>query len=252
LFHNPFNPKKDGGIKLSSILEIMLRSSLAFFALLLFVRLMGKQQMSQLTFFDYVTGITIGSIAANLSVQLKDPFWDVLVGMTMWTVLAIILAQLCMKSIWLRKIVDGEPTIVISNGKILENNLKRIRIPLEGLLSELRAQEIFHIEDVEFALLEPSGKLSVQKKTQNQTITAKDLHMTTVYDGLPTNLVLDGVVLKDALQSLHLSHSWLVAQLQKQNLTDFTQISLAQLDTQGNLYVDVKKDDAYFCILTKE
>lgn len=231
-------------------LVVFIRSSIAFFTLLLFVRLMGKQQVAQLTFFDYIVGITIGSIASSLSVAVNENTLATLVGMGTWTVMAILLACLGLRNVWIRKIVDGEPTVVIENGKILDKNLKRIRIPTDQLLSELRSQGVFSVSDVEFAMFEPGGKMSIQKKSQKQPVTPGDLNIPTQYDGLPTVLIMDGTVLDDALRSLNLSKAWLYHQLNKNNIQDTTRVSLAQLDTKGNLYVDLKNNEPYYIIST--
>lgn len=212
---------------------------------------MGKQQVAQLTFFDYVVGITIGSIASTLSVQVNESLLATLAGLATWTTLAILMAYLSLHNMWVRKIVDGGPTVVIVNGKILEDNLKRIRIPIEQLISELRTKGVFNIADVESALFEPGGKISVQKKYQKQPVTPGDLNISPQYEGLPTNLILDGVLLQDALRSLNLTKAWLHHQLNKQNIQDITEVSLAQLDTKGNLYVDLKGDKPWYIIPTK-
>lgn len=231
---------------------VIIRSTIAFFTLVLFIRLIGKQQVAQLTFFDYVVGITIGSIASTISVQVNENTTASLAGMATWTVLAILLGFLNMHNIWIRKVTSGEATVVIENGKLLEKNLEKIQIPIDELISELRAKGVFNITDVEFALFEPSGKLSIEKKSQNQPLTPKDLFLQTEYDGLPTNLIMDGILLTDALKSLNLSRAWLQYQLKKKNLSDIKSISLAQLDTKGNLYVDLIGDKEYFIISTNE
>ncbi|MHB1394094.1 MAG: DUF421 domain-containing protein [Clostridia bacterium] len=233
------------------LLVVIIRSVISFFALLLLIRLIGKQQISQLTFFDYVLGITIGSIASTLSVQVNENMTATLAGMGVWTVLAISLAYLGMHNVWVRKVVDGEAMVVIEKGKILEEHLRRIRIPIDELISELRTQGVFNISDVEFALFEPGGKLSIQKKSPKQPVTPEDLKLTTQYNGLPTNLIMDGILLIDALQSLKLSKAWLKHQLNKENIKDMSDISLAQLDTMGNLFVDLKGDKQYYIISTK-
>ncbi len=235
---------------MSIILVVIIRSTISFFSLLILVRLMGKQQVSQLTFFDYVVGITIGSIASTLSVQVNENSLATLTGLAVWTVLAIFLAYLGIHSSTIRKITDGEPTIVISDGKIQEDNLKKIRIPIAELLSELRSQGVFSVADVEFALLEPGGKISIQKKSEKQPATPADLNIQTQYDGLPSVLVLDGEIDYKILDKLKLSKAWLHHQLRKQNIRDVTGISLAQLDTKGNLYVDLKGNDKPFYIIS--
>ncbi len=235
---------------MSIILVVIIRSLIAFLVLLVLVRLMGKQQVSELTFFDYIVGITIGSIASTLSVQVNQNTLATLVGMSVWTILPIILAYLSLHNVWIRKVVEGEATVVIENGKILEQNLAKIRLTIDDLISELRLKNVFNIEEVEFALFEANGRLSVLKKSQQQPVTPKDAGLATDYMGLPTNLISDGILLEDALNSLKLTKAWLYHQLGKQNITDISQVSLAQLGTNGNLYVDLKGDKPYMIIPT--
>lgn len=111
------------------ILVVVIRSIIAFFVLLLLVRLLGKQQLNQLTFFDYIVGITIGSIASTLSVQVNENTTATLAGMVTWSALAILMGYLGIRSAPARKAIEGGPTVVVKNGKILDENLKKIRIP---------------------------------------------------------------------------------------------------------------------------
>lgn len=233
-------------------LTVIMRSTVSFFALLVFVRLMGKQQVSQITHFDYVVGITIGSIAATLSVQVNENSVSTFVGMLTWTILAILIAILGVKSSWVHGLVGGKATVVVENGKILEKNLKKIRIPTEELISQLRTKGVFNMTDVEFALFEPGGKISVQKKSQEQPLKPSDLNISTQYEGLPATLIMDGSIVSESLQSLNLSKAWLYHQLSKQNIQGADKVSLAQLDTKGNLYVDLKGNKLYYIIPTDD
>lgn len=232
------------------VFVVLIRSLISFFALLALVRLMGKQQMAEMTFFDYVVGITIGSIASTISVEVNQNLFSTTVGMAVWALLAILLALLSLHNVWIRKVVEGEAIIVIKNGKIQEDQLKKARISLNDLIAQLRMQGVFDLSDVEFALFEANGKLSIQKKSQKQPLTPADLNLPTQYKGLPTTLISDGKLLTDALKALSLSRSWLHFQLQKQNIQDFSQVSLAQLDTTGNLFVDLQGDNQYYIIPT--
>lgn len=234
------------------ILVVVIRSFLAFFILLVLVRLIGKQQVSQLTFFDYTLGITIGSIASTMSVQVNENTLASVCGMAVWCILAILLASASLRFKWLQRLVEGNPTMVIQNGHILDNNLKKTRITIEEMMSELRNQGVFNIDDVEFALFEPNGKLSVQKKSQKQPVTPGDLNLPTHYDGMPSNLIMDGKLQKEVLQALKLSKSWLQFQLMKQHINEIDQVSLAQLDTKGNLFVDLKNEKKSYVISTME
>jgi len=155
---------------MSVILVVIIRSFIAFFTLLILMRLIGKQQVAELTFFDYVVGITIGSIASTLSVQINQNTTATLVGMAVWTILPILLAYLSLKSVWIRKVVEGEATIVIANGRILEKNLKKIRLTIDDLVSQLRTQGVFNMSDVEFALFEANDRLSIQKNPKNSPL----------------------------------------------------------------------------------
>lgn len=234
------------------ILVVIIRSFLAFFILLVLIRLIGKQQVSQLTFFDYILGITIGSTASTLSVQVNENSLATISGMIVWTVLSILLAIFSLRFKWLQKLVEGKATIVIQNGHLMDKNLKKIRIAYEELMSELRIQGVFTVNDVEYALFEPNGKLSVQKKSQKQPVTPGDLNISTQYDGMPANLILDGTLQKEVLQKLRLSKSWLLFQLKKQNILDIERVALAQLDTRGNLFVDLNNEKKTCVITTTE
>lgn len=235
---------------MSIILVVIIRSIISFFALLILTRLMGKQQIAELTFFDYVVGITIGSIASTLAVQVNQNTAATLAGMAVWTSLPIILAYLSVQNVWIRKVVEGEGVVIIENGKVLEKHLARIRLSMDDLLSQLRTQGTFNISDVEFAIFESNGKLSIQKKSQKRPLTTGDLNLSTTYEGLPTNVVEDGVILVDALRSLNLSKAWLHHQLAKVNIQEVKMVSLAQLDTTGQLYVDLQGDNPYYIIST--
>lgn len=237
---------------MSVILVVVIRSVIAFFSLLIMIRITGKQQIAELTFFDYVVGITIGSIASTLSVQLNQNTTATLIGMLVWGLLAILLAYLSLHSVWIRKVVEGEATVVIENGKIMDKNLGKISLSIDDLLSSLRSKNVFNVADVEFALYETNGKLSIQLKSQRQPLTPADLNLSTQYLGLPTALIDDGKILQDALKSLNLSRAWLEHQLRKRQIKDCTVVSLAQLDTIGNLYVDLKDDQGYYVIPTSE
>ena len=144
-------------------LVVLVRSLIAFISLLVFARLLGKQQLSQLTFFDYILGITIGSIAASLSVDLSSRAWPHWVGLITWTIAVFILQWATQKHLILDKYFNGEPTVVIANGKIMESEMKKARYTVTDLLEQLREKEVFTLSEVAYAIVETDGKLSVLK-----------------------------------------------------------------------------------------
>ncbi|NLX77228.1 MAG: DUF421 domain-containing protein [Clostridiaceae bacterium] len=231
---------------------VVIRSFIGFFLLLVLVKLIGKQQVTQLTFFDYIVGITIGSMASTLSVQVNENTWATMAGMAVWTFLAIALALMGLKSPYMRKVIEGIPEIVIQNGKINTDVLRKNKLSADDLLMMLRSKDVFNLEDVEFAVLEQNGKLSVMLKSQKQPLTPQDMNIPTQYMGLPANLIEDGCLNMEALKSVKLSKAWLEYQLRKKNITDIKDVFLAQLDTRGNLFIDMKDSKTTYTIPTKE
>lgn len=231
---------------------VIIRSSVGFFLLLFFVKLIGKQQMEHITYFDYIVGITIGSIASTLSVQVNENAWSTMTGMAVWTLLAVLLAVISIKNTALRKIVEGIPEIVIQNGKVQIDVLRKNKVSFEDLMSMLRVKGAFRVDDVEFAVFEPNGKLSVLLKSQKQPLTPEDMNISTQYEGIPTNLVVDGKLDMDALRSVNLTKAWLEYQLKKKKIMNIADIFIAQLDTQGNLFIDMKDENTTYTIPIKE
>ena len=131
-------------------LIVLVRGIIGFFTLLIFTRILGKQQVSQLNFFDYVVGITIGSTASSLTTDLTSRAWPHWVGLITWTALCFILQLITLKSKTAEKFLDGQPTIVITNGKILEKSMKKFRYTIGDLLSQLRDKGIFDLDASSF------------------------------------------------------------------------------------------------------
>ncbi len=224
-----------------ALVEIV-RALIAFFTLLIFTRLLGKQQMSQLTFFDYVLGITVGSIAASLTTDLTSKAWPHWVGLTTWIIAVLAVQWVTLKWRYAAKYVDGEPTVVIMNGKIMEDAMKKIRYRVSDLTEQLRDKGVFDISQVEFAVLEVSGKLTVLKKAQHQPLTPKDMNMKTKYKGISTEIIYNGVVVENNLKQVKKDRKWLETELKNQGIKDISEVFYAELETSGKLYVDKYKD----------
>jgi uncharacterized membrane protein YcaP (DUF421 family) len=217
---------------------VLFRSVLTFLSLLIFARLLGKTQISQLSFFEWVTGITLGSIAGELTIDLSVRPWPMYVGLLAWTGLTLIVQGVTLKSRWVAKMVDGEPVVVIQNGQILEGNLRLLRMREGELTAMLRAQGIFDLAQVEFAVLEPRGELSILKRSQDRPVTPADLQLPTAYEGLGIELVVDGEVMEQNLRRLGVNRAWLYDRLGQQGVQSPKEVFLAVLDTQGKLYID--------------
>ncbi|MBP2019389.1 uncharacterized membrane protein YcaP (DUF421 family) [Symbiobacterium terraclitae] len=217
---------------------VLTRSVLTFVNLLIFSRILGKTQVAHLTFFEYVAGATLGSIAAELSASLSIRPWPIFVALATWVVLTLAMQFTAIKSRWLSKMLDGEPVVLIQDGQILERNLRRMRMRESELLELLRGQSIFHVDEVELAIMEPRGSLSVLKRPEHLPATVSDLHIQTRSRGLGIELVVDGEVMDQNLRRLGVNRAWLTAKLQEQGLSGPEEAFLAVVDAEGKVYVD--------------
>ncbi|RDW18303.1 DUF421 domain-containing protein [Oceanobacillus arenosus] len=217
---------------------ILIRSIGSFIILFIMARAMGKKQIAQLTFFDYCVGITIGSIAASMSVDQNIKIMNGLISLIIWGLFPIVLAYFGLKSRKFAKVTDGKPAIIIKNGEVLEESMKKNQLSIDELLMLLRDKGSFKVADVELAVLETNGQLSVMKKTDEQPITPRILGMALEQEHSPTILIADGKVLAENLAILGYSQEWLLGEIQKQGAIDFENVFLAQIDSKGGIYVD--------------
>lgn len=227
---------------MNETLVMIVRSFIAFFTLFIFTRILGKKQISQLTFFDYIAGITIGTISGSFSVNLSLRGLPIFFALATWVLLSLSLQVIGLKSRKIAKYLDGEPTVLIMNGQIMEKALGKMRLRVDELMSQLRVLKIFDLTQVEFAVLETNGKLSVLKKGEYQNLTPKDLKLPSQYKGMSTELVYNGLIIEQNLEQVKLDRGWLLGELKKQGIQDLSEVMYASLDTQGNLFIDKFKD----------
>lgn len=223
-------------------LVVLVRSIIAFFSLLIFTRMLGKEQISQLTFFDYVLGITIGSIAATLSTDLSSralPHW---IGLLTWAALGYLLEVISLKSRYAAKYLEGEPTIVIMGGKIMENALRKLKIRATDIMELLRNKDVFDLNQVDYAIMEPNGQLSVLKKPEHLPLTPKDMNIQVKPSGIATELIYDGVIIEENLKQMRKTRDWLMNELRKHGVKDESEVFFAALNRAGSFYIDKYKD----------
>ncbi|WP_336780179.1 DUF421 domain-containing protein [Paenibacillus illinoisensis] len=220
---------------------VAVRSIIAFLTLIIYTRVLGKQQMGNLTYFDYINGITIGSIAGTFATDLSSKAWIHFVALTIFTIITIIFQYITLKNRTISKLMDSDPTVVIQNGKILEQNLHKMRVKFDELTMMLRQKDVFDITTLDYAILEPDGSLSVVLKPENQPVTAKDMHMHPPKSKLMTELIIDGVLIKQNLKERNKDLNWLTEQLKKKNIT-IQDIAFAAILPNDKLYVDLFED----------
>jgi uncharacterized membrane protein YcaP (DUF421 family) len=223
-------------------LTLASRSFLSFLLLFTFARILGKKQISHLTFFDYVVGIVIGDIAATMAIEKNMKFIDGLIGLVVYTLLSLLIAYGAIKSFKFRDLVESSPSILVKNGQIMEKNLFKHKMTFDDLLNGLREKEAFKLSEVEMATLETNGQISVLKKPEYRSLTPKDLNLKTDEDYAPSLVIIDGTLLEKRLKYLGYTEEWLLEEIKKQGANKIEDIFLAQIYTDGSVYVDLFSD----------
>ncbi|MEK4733643.1 DUF421 domain-containing protein [Paenibacillus sp. FSL L8-0641] len=223
-------------------LVILIRSSSAFVILMLIGRILGKQTLSNMNFHEFVTAVILGAMAANFAFNQKIEVVHLLIALSVFTITSYVLSKFFLKFRNFKMWTEGAPTVLIEGGFILEDNLKKNNMTLDSLNQQLRQKEIFNIEEVQYALLEINGKLSVQKKKELQAVTLKDLQLNAGNaTQFPIELVIDGQLLHGNLNSNHIPESWLLSQLKARD-KKLEDVFYAVKGSNGQLYVDEYKD----------
>ncbi|MDN4076079.1 DUF421 domain-containing protein [Fictibacillus terranigra] len=222
--------------------DIVVRSFIFLITLFLLTKwFLGKKQLSQLSFFEYVTGITIGSIAAEVTMGLERNIMHGLISMSIWSLVPFAIGLVSLKSKKVRDFAEGKARIIIKDGKIMEDNLKKERYTIDELLEQLRNKNVFEVSDVEYAVLEPNGHLSVLLKKENQPLTAKDLQIKVAPIKEPQTVIMDGNILDEPLSNRGLNRGWLNEELDKAGVS-LDNVFLAQVDSYGQLTMDLYDD----------
>jgi len=221
------------------LLEHIYRTVFVYFLVLLIIRMMGKREIGQLSPFDFVVAVIIAELAAIPMEATDVPVWHSILPLIVLGLLEVIMSYATLFSRTLRGIVCGHPQVIIKSGRLLRDEMRKARYNLDDLLEQLREKGIVDVGDVEFAVLETSGKLSVILKSQHRPVTPADLGISTTYEGLPTVLVMDGSVITKNLKEIDLDENWLNEQLRERGLNP-KKVLLATLGTNGRLFVNKK------------
>jgi uncharacterized membrane protein YcaP (DUF421 family) len=227
------------------ITDLALRLVIAFFTLLILTRIMGRKEISQMTFFNFVSGITIGAIAAVLVMDSTVSILKGFLAIVGWTVITIVLGFIDIKSKKARNMIVGQPRILIKNGKILEHELRKVRLDVDALNALLRQKNVFSVSEVEYAIFETDGKLSVMKEEPKQPLSKSDLGIKkttpTIYP-ISTEVISDGRIITSNLEKLNLNTQWIEQQLQSLGIHSISDVFYAEVQKDGTLYIDKKND----------
>jgi uncharacterized membrane protein YcaP (DUF421 family) len=222
-------------------LYTVMKAALIFIGMVSLTRVVGRKQLSELTYNDYCIRFIIGSIAATVIINPKVNVVDGILAILVLTVLPILIELLSIKSIFFERHMNGLPIIIIQNGSIVSKNMQKVRYTVNDMLKQLRQKDIFDITEVEFAILETDGKLSVLKRVQNLNITNKDLNIKPPYKGVMTEVIVSGAIINENLNKLNLDKKWLQDALLSQNIKNPKDVLLACVKENGDIYIDLGK-----------
>lgn len=222
-------------------IEILLRTISLFFIVLGFVRLMGKRQLSKLTPFHFISYSMVVFLSALIAVKVVDNFIFGFLSMGTWVIFYILIDYLSLRSKLIHDWVNGRETVLIKNGKVMEENLKQVRLTGEELLRELRTKNAFNLADIEFAVLETTGELNVLMKKDKKPITPYDLGKKVSSLGPPQTVILDGNILDEPLSNIGLNRGWLMVELEKLGVS-LDNIFIGQVDSSGDIFIDLFDD----------
>ncbi|MTT32849.1 DUF421 domain-containing protein [Terrilactibacillus sp. BCM23-1] len=221
------------------ILTTSIRTLIGFVLLLILTRILGKKQLSQMTIFTYITGIALGNIAGDMVVHRDIKIIDGFTGMTLWALLTLLIEYISLKSSKARVLLNDEPTIIIKKGKIMKKAMVAEKLNLDDLTMLLRNNNVFSMADVDYAILEPNGELSVLKKEEKELLTKKDANVQIHYSRyIPTELIVDGKIVEKNLKEEHIQKEWLIDQLKMNGIHSIHEVNYAELQMDGSLFVD--------------
>ncbi|MHA6480478.1 DUF421 domain-containing protein [Paenibacillus sp. strain BS8-2] len=214
------------------VLEIVLRTLAAIVILFILTKVLGKRQISELSLFEYITGISIGNIAAYVSLDLDNLWYLGIVSLVVWVSASVGIELWTMKNKKVRDFVDGKGTVLIKDGKLLKSMLRKERLTMDELLEQLRSRDVYRVADVEFAVMESSGELNVLLKKQFQPITPDMLGWKMTEEKPPHTIIMDGIVIDLELELAGKDRDWLKHELHK-NKIKLEQVLLAQIEDDG-------------------
>lgn len=222
------------------LLEVSYRALISLVTLFLITKLLGKKQVSQLSLFDYVIGISIGNFAAEVTINLEAKWINGVVAVLIFGLVAYLVSILTMKSIVARRFFMGGPTVVIQNGKIIKENLKKVKFDINDLLEECRNNNVFDVNQINYGLMEANGKLSILLKPEYLPLTPKDMKIETKPNSLVANVIIDKKIMHENLKQMNKNEKWLLKELKGTKLED---ILLCTLDINNKITIYKQKEN---------
>ena len=219
------------------LLMMVLKGSIAVTYLFLVIKMLGKKQISELNIFDYIIGLSLGNIAAEMTVNDEISIIGGLVSMTVYGVFSLLVSFVTAKSILARRFFTGFPVVLIGEGKISKEQLKKCKIDVNDLLQDARESGYFNINEINYAIMEPSGKISFLPKSKYQPVTPNDMKLKVSENSLNANLVIDGNIMEKNIKAIGHDKKWLLTRLKKEGYADVSNLLLVTCDNKEKLTI---------------
>ena len=224
------------------MLITFIRAIILYIVVLVVMRLMGKREIGQLQPFELAIAIMIADLAAVPMSELGIPLTNGIIPILALLVMYMIISALNMKSIKFRKVISGQPSLLIYRGRIDEKVLRKERITINELQERLRGDNIFNLSDVEYAILETNGEVTVIQKPEKRNVIVEDLNISPEYEGIPYDLVVDGKIMEENLKAIGRDKNWLEKQLKKFDAKPSNTL-IATLDGKGDFFCQKKEKE---------
>ena len=223
-----------------NIMEALLiipRSLLSLSILFFITKIIGKKQVSELSLFDYVIGISIGNFAAEMTMNLDNQYVNGIIALIVFGLTAYLISILSLKSIHIRRFFVGIPTVIVQNGKIIEKNLRKVMIDINDLLEQCRISGYYNLNEIEYAIMEANGKISFMPKPEYKPLTPKSMDVKVEKEDLVANVIIDGVIMQENLENMNKKIDWLEKELKVKGYKEYDNIILATLDSNDKLTI---------------
>lgn len=230
---------------MSDFLNICFRTILILIILFFITKMMGKKQISELNFFDYVVGITIGSIAADISLDIEKDMLAGIAALFIYGFISYIISFVSIKSILARRFFIGVPTVLVEKGKIIESGLKKSKIDVNDLLMEARENGYFNLDEIDYALMEVNGNISFLPKEKDKPVTKRDMKIKCSNEGLTVNAIIDSKYMVNNMKAINKDKEWLDHELKVNGYDNYDNILLATIDNNYKVTIyekNVKPD----------
>lgn len=232
-----YHTNNGDNMELSTFLSVTFRALISLFTLFIVTKIVGKKQVSELSLFDYVIGISIGNFAAEMTINLESNEIHGIWAVILFGLIAYLVSWLSLKSVSFRRFFMGKPTIIIQDGKILKENMRKVRLDINELLEECRIKGYFDISEISFGIMEVNGEMSFLPKSKYRPLVCNDMNVKSSHEVLFANIIIDGKVMHKHLKLINKDYDWLISTLNNKGYNNIKNILLCTSDINGNIQV---------------